>query len=742
MVTSTPLTRRSNSLPAGPVTADTPRIRHPIAVVVSRFPKLTETFILRELEELERQAQPVELVPLLRHGEDVIHEDARSWIPRAWYTPFLSPRILASNLRAMATRPVAFLTLAARLAAGSARQPGMLARTMILFPKAVYLGERLARAGVGHLHAHFASHPATVAMVASELWGLTFSFTAHAHDLFVSQALLDQKLRRARFVRSISDFNRRFLEERFPEASVSIHVIPMGLEPERFRVEPALRHGEPLLLCVAALEPKKGHEVLIEACHLLEQQGRTFRCELVGGGALAGSLRERIDRLGLGARIRLVGPLPQKAVAERIASATAVLLSSVVTPNGRMEGLPVVLVEALAAGRPVVAPELSGIPELIEDGVTGLLFRPGDSRQLAAALGRLLDDPRLAERLGRAGRQRVEERFELSRTVGSLLDVLDPENAPPQATAADLARLGADLVSATALGVEGWIEGPDSRIVLGLVAGSPPQRVVVKEHRERSGSPPAARRARQEALCLERIAAALDGEPTLRVPRLLASRPSAGVLLMSRVSGVAMRSLIRRARWRENPELSSAFRRAGEWLAAVQGRVDAARIPPSWRPVERIAEDLEQLRRAGRLRGFSLDDLELDSLDSQNGTRPVAVHGDFWPGNVYVDGATVTVLDLEGTTTGPPWYDPAWFLVHARLFFAWPGLARRFRALEAAFLDGLAGHGGPSLATADLLRGRALVAVRRLAKEPAKPPGPRSWLRRRVLLRELRGARR
>jgi hypothetical protein len=195
---------------------DRPEVHPPIAVLLSRFPRVTETFILREVIELERRGWPVTLVPLMREHAEVVHPEAVPWIGRALFTGWISKEIVASLLRTLRRRPLRLLATVARLKLGNLRSPGFLAKSLLLFPKAVHLAERLREAGVTHVHAHFATHPATVAWVIERLAGIPYSVTVHAHDIFVDRAFLAPKLRRARFVRVISEFNRRYLAERYP----------------------------------------------------------------------------------------------------------------------------------------------------------------------------------------------------------------------------------------------------------------------------------------------------------------------------------------------------------------------------------------------------------------------------------------------------------------------------------------------------------------------------------------------
>ena len=388
-----------------------------VAVLMSRFPSVTETFILREMIEMERQAQPVRLVPMLKESPPVIHNAAKPWTERALYTPFFNTAILNANVRTSLRSPARYFWLLARLIAGTMTAPGVLLRTLGVFPKSVFLARALEREGVRHIHAHYATHPSTMALIIAALSNVTFSFTVHAHDIQVNRSLLRWKLRETKFVRSISGFNKRFLEGLYPkEARGKIHVIHVGIETHLYGAEQ--RAGNKIL-CVAAHRPYKGLPYLIEACRILRDEGIDVQCDIIGHGPMHDELAELIRERSPG-NVRLLGPRAQEEVTHMMAEASLFVLPSIVAPDGQMEGIPVALMEAMATGRAVVSTSISGIRELVEHGVSGLLVPPADARALAGAIRELLADPERARRMGERGREKVRAEFTLSECVRQL----------------------------------------------------------------------------------------------------------------------------------------------------------------------------------------------------------------------------------------------------------------------------------------------------------------------------------
>jgi colanic acid/amylovoran biosynthesis glycosyltransferase len=341
-----------------------------IAYVVNVFPKLSETFIAGELAELQRRGVEVRVLSLRLPQESLRHE--------------------------IVTR--------ARLVQRTVYDHGEFRSVLRAFQPEL-------------LHAHFATEPTAAARELAAEFGLPFTFTAHGYDLHRKPpADFGERAAAAAAVITVCQANAQHLTQVFGVPAGHIRVIPCGVDLERFRPQGSAA-DRPRIVCVARLVPVKNLELLLHACHELQRRGVRFRCVIVGEGPRREQLEATRTRLGLEGVVELVGAAEQAEVLSWWRRAAVAVLTS------EREGMPVSLIEAAACGLPAVATAVGGIPELVEDGVTGRLVPPGDPLAFAGALEELLRDPSLAARLGRAARQRVEERFSLRHQVNQLLDV-------------------------------------------------------------------------------------------------------------------------------------------------------------------------------------------------------------------------------------------------------------------------------------------------------------------------------
>jgi glycosyltransferase involved in cell wall biosynthesis len=389
-----------------------------LGYVIRMFPQVSETFIANEIVSLERLGVRLRIYSYRRPQEDVQHECVRLIKSPITYLPdpiqaHLSELLLA-QVRMARTKPAGY-SAALRHVAGASiadRSTGPWKRLL----QAGYLAQLLEGSNVERLHAHFAHGSTHVAMIASILSGLPFSFSAHARDIYCNDSprLLREKIAAADFVVTCTQANQHHLRDMAASDGEKIQLGYHGVNVEKFS-RPS-RVGEddavPVILSVGRLVEKKGFGDLLQACRLMKHRGLTFRCVIIGEGPLRPRLERRVAALGIGDIVSLPGACTQEDLVEHYRHATVLVLACKVLANGDRDGIPNVLLEAMASGLPVVSTSVSGIPELIESGETGLLVRPESRSELAAAIELLIRDRGLRERLATRARAEVEERFD------------------------------------------------------------------------------------------------------------------------------------------------------------------------------------------------------------------------------------------------------------------------------------------------------------------------------------------
>lgn len=384
--------------------------------MLKRYPRYSETFVLNEILAHEAAGLDLEIFSLLL-PEDGHFQDGLARVRAA--VTYLPETNKATDLwtaleTASALIPEFWSTLQ------EAR--GERARYV---HQAVVLAAEVRRRGITQLHAHFATAATTVARLAARLADVPFSFTAHAKDIFhetVSPDDLARKLSDAAAVITVSDFNLAYLRRTFGSAAARVERLYNGLELNRFPFEsPAKR--PPRIIGVGRLIEKKGFETLIEACRLLAERDVAFECEIVGAGLLDTDLRAQIVRAGLAEQVQLLGPRPQSEVTARLRNAAAFAAPCVVGADGNRDGLPTVLLEAMAIGTPCVATDVTGIPEIVRHEQTGLQVPQHDPEALARAIERLLNDADLRVALARRARQLVESSFDIVPNTARLREI-------------------------------------------------------------------------------------------------------------------------------------------------------------------------------------------------------------------------------------------------------------------------------------------------------------------------------
>ncbi|MFQ5682641.1 MAG: glycosyltransferase [Candidatus Binatia bacterium] len=384
-----------------------------IGYLLKAYPKISETFILNEILALEEQGTALRIFALEQPTETVAHRLTSKVRAEVIYLSAPRWQALISVLKAHCTLFVqnpgryfgALRFLLRRQEGGGYKD----------FLQAGLLAWVAKREGVTLLHVHFANRPASVAEITRLLTGLPYGITAHAKDIYLSPpTVLDRKMRCARYVITCTEYNRRYLQK-LSTNTVPIYRVYHGLDGRRFHSGGARTPEDglqpPTILSVGRFREKKGFSCLLQACQLLKSKGYHFRCQIVGYGPLQAHLEQLIAALGLGEAVVMLGRLTQDRLLELYRQATLFVLPCQIAENGDRDGIPNVLIEAMAMELPVVSTNVSGIPELVDHMQTGLLVPPRNPTALATTLAFLFDRPRVRHELGRAGRQKVCREF-------------------------------------------------------------------------------------------------------------------------------------------------------------------------------------------------------------------------------------------------------------------------------------------------------------------------------------------
>ena len=389
------------------------------AYLFERFPSFGQTFCYREVAELDRQ----DITPPIFSIRNPKDEPSQDWdtriVKRVHYLP--EEKELLDDVRRASKKGEVTSEIVAALDEWGRRTD------FLRLYQAVYVGLRLQQSGIRHVHAHFAGMAARTAYWIHKFFPITFSFTAHANDIFAPRDFeigLDKLVDTSRVIVSETDYAAQFLRERFPERADRIHRIYNGLNLAEFGGT-NFSFTSPLIIAVGRLIAKKGFADLIRACGLLAESGKSFQCEIIGEGPLENELRAQIDQLNLQDRVALSGAKPQRQIRQRFGVASVFVLPSVVDAHGGMDNLPTVIMEAMATGLPVISTGIGGIPEMVVQNETGFLVRPGDAVKLAGAIEKVIDDRSLAQKLGEAGYERAQELFAIEKNVRDLCGMIE-----------------------------------------------------------------------------------------------------------------------------------------------------------------------------------------------------------------------------------------------------------------------------------------------------------------------------
>lgn len=388
------------------------------AYLFERFPSFGQTFCYREVAELNRQ----DIAPAIFSIRNPKGEPPQDWdmriVERINYLP--EEKELLEEVRRAAKKRKLHTNIVSALDEWGRRTD------FLRLYQAVYVGLRLQTIGINHVHAHFAGMAARTAFWINKFFAVTFSFTAHANDIFSPRQFeigLDKLVDRARGIVTETDYAARFLQERFSHRADRVQRIYNGLDLSEF-TRADFSSDPPLIIAVGRLIPKKGFGDLIRACALLAERGASFRCEIIGEGPLENELRLQMHELGLQNNVVLTGAKPQTQLRRRLAAANVFVLASVIDPDGGMDNLPTVIMEAMATGLPVVSTNIGGIPEMVIENETGFLVPPGDITRMADAIQSVISDRSLAAKLGQFGYLRAQALFSIEKNVRELCELI------------------------------------------------------------------------------------------------------------------------------------------------------------------------------------------------------------------------------------------------------------------------------------------------------------------------------
>ncbi len=400
----------------------------PIAYVMKRYPRLSETFILNEIRAMERLGAQLHIFSLLPPEPPPHHPTVSEVVAPIHSLPPQGRAKWAGLARAhgrmLAASPLRYAGAVLRAMLWSVLSPSPLS-VWKQFGRGGYVASACRRMGIRHIHAHFANAPAATARFASLMSGIPFSFTAHAKDLYLTPPrVIQRRARAATFVATCTGYNARYLQDLLGTDAGKVHLVYHGIDLSQFGVReaphPAAQPQPRLILSVGRLVEKKGHDDLITACALLRARGHSFRCMIVGEGPLRDALAAQIVQMKLEGMVTLEGAMTHSKLIALYRHADLFALAPRIADDGDRDGIPNVIAEAMAIGIPVVSTDVSGIPELVQPGRTGMLAPPNDPSAMADALGRLLADPHAAAQLARAARARLEQDFDLWTTTRRL----------------------------------------------------------------------------------------------------------------------------------------------------------------------------------------------------------------------------------------------------------------------------------------------------------------------------------
>ncbi len=382
-----------------------------ILYIVSLFPCWSETFIVREINALKELGAEIRILSLKNSAEEIVQNDTKLLNNDVIYPS----GIITISLKAIVTfikSPVINTSILFSLIKTLYPHPLSLLKSIYTWWLSLGMVNDIKSLNINHIHAHWATYPSTSALIIAKNTKIPFSFTSHAHDIFLEDHMLRRKISESKFSVTISNYNKaRLSSQLMMDIENKMHVIHCGIDINTYRFIDSDREAN-TIIAVGRLDYIKGFSVLIEACKLYKSKNSLFNCKIIGNGPLKNELQTQINKNSLSEHVQLVGVMPQEQIKKLLSKSTLFVLPSVVTKSGDMDGIPVALMEAMATGLPVISTTVSGIPELIENKINGLIVEPENPEALAHAIEQILDS-KMSKEYSTKARKTIETDFSI-----------------------------------------------------------------------------------------------------------------------------------------------------------------------------------------------------------------------------------------------------------------------------------------------------------------------------------------
>lgn len=402
-----------------------------ILYIVSVFPATSATFILNEMLMLKEKGYKIKIVSLRKPINQIYQNGVEEFEEDIIYVPHIKQslneglKLISSNFKYLIYNPIKYIKGLYKASKGKS--------TNLIYDyiRAVYLVNYLNNSEIDHIHSQFAHGPTTIAYYLNMLTGKKFSFTCHAVDIFVqsNSKTLEEKINKAEFVATISNYNVGFIENKLINKNLvgKLNVVRCGINPQDYKPLEKPKYNEvKKIFSVGRFVEKKGFKYLIDALKIISDKGINFQCNIVGDGPLFNEINEKVQQLKLTKKINLIGQADSQKIKDYLSNSDMFVLPCTKATNGDMDGIPVSLMESMAYKLPVVSTNISGIPELVIDGKNGLIVEEKNSEKLADAIEKLILNKDIRLKYGENGRKHIIDEFGLEVNIAKLSNLFNP----------------------------------------------------------------------------------------------------------------------------------------------------------------------------------------------------------------------------------------------------------------------------------------------------------------------------